>query len=112
MCESSREDSMAKKKRVVKPRPKQFTVIGFYENNDQPYMEHTMALTPQKAVISLRPESDVLVVDVLAGHHCGLLNNEELVTAHATPQHEDEHYLKCTSCGRFVPETVWKEHDC
>ena len=103
---------MAKKKSTKKPRPKQYTVVGFYDGDDRPYMEQTMALTPVDAVLGLRPESDVQVVDVIAGHHCGLLDNSDLVRAYAKPQYDTSHYLKCLCCNAFVLETEWEAHDC
>jgi hypothetical protein len=59
-----------------------FTVIGFYRDNNQPWMEHIIAPDPQcaagKALVKLS-SGDPVVVEAIAGHHKGTLCNETLM---------------------------------
>jgi hypothetical protein len=62
-----------------------YTVIGFYRDNNQPWMEHVTAPDPKaaagKALVKLSAASsgDPVAVEVIAGHHNGKLCNETLM---------------------------------
>ena len=77
------------------PRPKQdlipYTVVGYYDDDDQPFVEWTMGHDPvdaaQKAVLDAfdTPDeakgSDLLIVEVLEGHVRGVLENKATLGA-------------------------------
>lgn len=67
-----------------------YTVIGFYRDNDQPFIQHVMAKDPKAAAVvavcSASLEDDEVkdwnplnVVEVLEGHHQGVLANEQII---------------------------------
>lgn len=64
-----------------------YTVIGFYRDNEQPFIQHVTAKDPKAAAVvavcSLSLEEDydgdLNVVEVLEGHHMGVLANEQIV---------------------------------
>jgi hypothetical protein len=68
-----------------------YTVVGFYKDNDQPWMDHVKADNPQagaRASIQKMFESnneggvpleDIIVVEVIEGHVKGCLCNEKVV---------------------------------
>jgi hypothetical protein len=69
-----------------------YTVIGFYKDNNQPWMDHTKADSPQAAArASIQkmfksndggvPLEDIIVVEVIEGHVKGCLCNEKIVNA-------------------------------
>ena len=61
---------------------KVYTVIGFYRDNDQPFIEWVKARTPQEAckkAKDIRKDSSTGVVDVIEGKHKGCLCNETIV---------------------------------
>lgn len=69
-------------------RLEEYSVIGFYADNHQVWIQHVDAVDPQqaawKACIGLLQInewaedrlSDLLVVDVIKGHHQGVLGNQ------------------------------------
>jgi hypothetical protein len=90
-------------KKKSKNRDKEYTVIGFYRDNNQPWMEHVRGATsPRDAAIMALDEvflrvlgrealsggiissgdpcvSDPCVVEVIKGKVKGILGNEKLV---------------------------------
>lgn len=55
---------------------KRYTVVGFYPDNDQVFVEHTKAKNPKAALINATKNlcTKPVIVDVFNGHHKGLLN--------------------------------------
>lgn len=69
-------------KRSRKSSPRKWTVVGFYTDNNQPWVEWTTAKTPEAAAAvaaRARYPNDVAVLEVFAGHRKGRLNNEEVL---------------------------------
>lgn len=68
---------------------KKYTVIGFYDDNKQPFIEHRTAPDPgtaaqrvaQAAAQSKWDRSNMIIVEVIAGHHKGILGNDEILAA-------------------------------
>jgi hypothetical protein len=64
---------------------KPYTVIGYYRDNNQPWMEHVNAPDATSgaglALISLSENSggEPVVVEVIEGKHMGVLHNESLL---------------------------------
>jgi hypothetical protein len=60
---------------------KQYTVIGYYVDNDQPWMGEGYGLTPQEAVrdATFKLEANVKVVEVILGSVEGTLFNNEVM---------------------------------
>ena len=65
---------------------KDWTVVGYYRDNNQPWMEFVKAETAQRAAlaaVSMAPDSvsstDRAVVEVVEGNHKGCLLNEEVL---------------------------------
>ena len=62
-----------------------YTVIGYYEDNSQPFVAHVIAATPQiachKAVRSIHKDIryTLRIVDVFSGHHRGVLGNDKVL---------------------------------
>jgi hypothetical protein len=54
---------------------KKYTVVGFYADNDQVFVEHTKANSPETAVLfaTANLSSKPVIVDVFNGHLKGLL---------------------------------------
>jgi hypothetical protein len=56
-----------------------YTVVGFYEDNSQPYIAHVTASTPTRAASKAKSKAvkgtcgstRLCVVDVFVGHHRG-----------------------------------------
>ena len=72
------------KKRVVK---KWFTVVGFYRDNNQVWVEHARAFSPEAAAytavkavyVKTDGASDPAVVDVFKGKQRGMLGTENIM---------------------------------
>lgn len=60
-----------------------YTVVGYYPDNNQPYVEWVEAETPGAAVKSLKPEADLEVVDVFKGKNKGIMCNDKTITVAA-----------------------------
>lgn len=61
---------------------KWWTVIGYYEDNDQPFGDYVEAETAEEALLQLQAkslDSTLIVVDVIAGKHVSALNNETTI---------------------------------
>lgn len=75
-------EEAAKRKAPVKGNP--YTVVGYYGDNDQPFVAHVKTDSPEAAVKASWGEtdspSDLVVVEVFEGHHQGVLGNEETMT--------------------------------
>lgn len=59
-----------------------FTVIGFYQDNNQPFMDWVEATSPQEAATTAqkrRKGSAVGIVEVVCGKVTGCLLNEEVI---------------------------------
>jgi len=63
-----------------------FTVVGFYRDNNQVWVEHSWAFDPQdasysavKALYEKAESSDPAVVDVFKGKQKGLLQTENIM---------------------------------
>jgi hypothetical protein len=73
------------KQRAYSITTRDYTVIGYYRDNNQPWMAHESAPDPQaaagKALARLTAQSsgDPAVVEVIVGRHKGVLCNESLV---------------------------------
>ena len=77
-------------KKRVEAKQKNYTVVGIYGDNQQPWMEHVKAETPKAAAlggikkIDKRNDGaveieDIFVVDVIEGTVKGCLCNEKVV---------------------------------
>jgi hypothetical protein len=62
---------------MQRQKSKKWTVVGFYEDNMQPYVEHVSATAPDEAVSKLT--ESVRVVEVFEGSHKGRLGNNEVL---------------------------------
>jgi hypothetical protein len=60
-----------------------YTVVGFYHDNSQPFVDWVEGvfepIDAANLAIGRRREHDPAVVEVLEGHHKGLLKNEEVL---------------------------------
>jgi len=81
---------------------KGFTVVGFYENDSQVWVEHVIALNAEKAVaVAVHQIADrngipkenfldyaqgICVVEVFAGLHSGLLESTSTFSAYDHPE--------------------------
>ena len=65
----------------TKPKNTKWTVVGFYEDNMQPYVDHIMAESPQAAAEKTisKTEENLRVVEVFKGANIGRLNNNEVL---------------------------------
>lgn len=66
---------------MPKTKLPQWTVVGFYEDNSQPYVVHILATTPQEAAERAIGETspEIRVVEVFKGQHVGMLGNNEVI---------------------------------
>jgi len=68
-----------------------YTVVGYYRDNKQPWTQHVEADSPRHAAIrgvqkiweggSNVQENDIVVVDVIEGHHTSVLDNDWVLRA-------------------------------
>jgi len=71
--------------RKSRAKLKAFTVVGFYVDNKQPFLSWENALTAKLAAdyaITSRKDNfelEVAVVEVINGHHRGILENKEVI---------------------------------
>lgn len=57
-----------------------YTVVGFYTDNKQPFIDWRRALSPKTAAYnSKRRNPDVAIVEAFEGKQKGCLGNEEVV---------------------------------
>ena len=72
---------MAKKRKkpLSKLRKRKWTVVGYYTDNNQPWIRWIMAKTAAQAAASVRPQWGSAVVEVFEGHKRGCLCNEEIL---------------------------------
>lgn len=60
---------------------KRYTIIGYYEDTDQPFNDHIEAANPMEAareVILRHPEpGDLIVVDILEGWHMSQISDQK-----------------------------------
>ena len=59
----------------------EYTVVGFYAENDQPFTHHTLAKDPSaaaKKIAQLTKDWSPIIVDVLGGKQKSLLNNSNV----------------------------------
>lgn len=68
---------------------KTYTVIGFYADNQQPWIEYAPGKTPKQAAVKAVRDlsdrngtdpSDMFIVEVIEGEHQGCLSNETVFT--------------------------------
>lgn len=59
---------------------KKYTVVGFFLDNDQPYVAHVATRDKSLAIDAARRQasSDVAIVEAFEGHHMGILGNDEI----------------------------------
>ena len=71
------------KQAMAKEGKMKYTVVGYWRDNNQPWVEWAEAETPkeaaQKAVSGAESSDDLVVVDVFEGHHMGKLKNETVM---------------------------------
>ena len=64
---------------------KQYTVIGYYADNAQPYMGWVTAASPaaaaRKAIASSDAGEELMVVEVVTGKIKGVLGNDKVMPA-------------------------------
>ena len=82
----------------------QYTVIGFYEDTRQRYMQQIEAESPCDAVTAALllledGHDELVIVDVIAGYHTGLLDGNNLWDA-VDCNWEDEETICCGLCGK------------
>jgi len=76
---------------------KKYTVVGFYADNQQPWISFVEAVSPKvaarKGIRQLYDNGscgaaleDIFVVEVLAGHNQGLLGNQKVSSLEALKQ--------------------------
>jgi hypothetical protein len=68
---------------MPKSKNSKWTVVAFYEDNDQPYVAHVNATSAEVAAeVAQKGVEDGLtlrVVEVFSGHHRGRLGNSEIL---------------------------------
>jgi predicted metallopeptidase len=86
-------------KHIVMKKKIDYTVIGIFGDNQQPWMEHVKALTPKAAAlagikkIDKRNDGgveveDLFVIEVIRGHVKGCLCNEKVVNKNSLSEAE------------------------
>lgn len=86
---------------------KPFTVVGYYEDNGQPYVEHVEAndwVEAMRTCILDHPEppqaSELVIVSVFDGAHKDQTEHESCVYACDVPG-----VAQCDECDKFIPES-------
>lgn len=70
-----------------------FTVIGYYEESGQRYCSHQIGETWVEAVQSaiLEIVEELVIVEVIAGHHAGLTESQQIENSIDFPTAEEEY---------------------
>lgn len=82
-----------------------FTVVGYYADNNQPFIYHQKTETAEAAaaVTIARAEGDPVIVEVLAGAHEGILDT---ITTLDRGWYEARAGSQCDNC-----EAKWRDED-
>lgn len=60
--------------------PKGFTLVGYYRDNDQPYVGWSDAKTPEDAILrAMRNRPELSIIEVFRGKRKGILGNDEVI---------------------------------